>query len=394
MPSTNNKPIHRRVRLAVFEAISWIIPGVLCIALLYGFPPTRDWAISLFHPPSTVHIPTFIDTGPITPETIANAQLSEYGGRGTFKRVSWSPDGRYLAIMTDLGISLYDGQSYQFLWSIDFPDFTPSVDKAPSLAFSPDGYSLAVGWWRSILLIDLPNIVIRQRWELNKAFVSIGYLAYLANGTLICATDPEGSVRASVLKLVNGNWQAVSIWHWEFGVDHTAYLQPLAFALDKQGILVPYEGWTGLIDPITELRRPLSYAMPPPGSTYLADDLWFTWDHYQHLISIFSGDGLQQSIEWDRGQPFASPDGHLLIAVEQNPNSEYWTINILKVPELMIIRSIWVPEMEPTVAPTFEPSFAFSPTDDRLAWITSDSEVRIFTITENIEWILNGRVKP
>lgn len=59
-------------------------------------------------------------------------------GQGTPYDVSWSPDGKYLAIATGLGVFLYDAASLEQVRFIDVGD------AATVIAFRPDGQALAV----------------------------------------------------------------------------------------------------------------------------------------------------------------------------------------------------------------------------------------------------------
>lgn len=66
-------------------------------------------------------------------------------GKGTVSSLSVSPDGRWLAIATPLGVYLYETATQKQVW------YRQYTNKPISLAFSPDGSRLAIGLAGSIL---------------------------------------------------------------------------------------------------------------------------------------------------------------------------------------------------------------------------------------------------
>lgn len=65
-------------------------------------------------------------------------------GRGEVRSVRFSQDGMHLAVGTDLGIWLYEAESYKLRYLL-----TGHMHLIHSLAFSPDGQTLASGGWDS-----------------------------------------------------------------------------------------------------------------------------------------------------------------------------------------------------------------------------------------------------
>ena len=69
-------------------------------------------------------------------------------GKGNIKQIKYSPDGKYLAVATSIGVWLYDGNTLQAV------DLLTGHDDAPvtSIAFSSDGQTLASGCADNIIV--------------------------------------------------------------------------------------------------------------------------------------------------------------------------------------------------------------------------------------------------
>jgi len=66
-------------------------------------------------------------------------QLSHYGGTGDYHAVTWSPDGKLLAVASTMGIYLYDASTLE---QVNFLNSNSSIQ---CVAYSPDGQTLAAG---------------------------------------------------------------------------------------------------------------------------------------------------------------------------------------------------------------------------------------------------------
>ena len=79
--------------------------------------------------------------------TLQTVSPSAWLGKGVESSLAVSPDGRWLGIVTPLGVYLFDTSTQQQIWFRTFEN-TPTT-----LAFSPDGSRLAVGSAASLLSI-------------------------------------------------------------------------------------------------------------------------------------------------------------------------------------------------------------------------------------------------
>jgi len=94
-------------------------------------------------PPAATPTPFVSFAQPVPPsETVISAENAQVGlrarwGRGILSRALYSPDGRYLALATSIGVYVYDAQTLE---ELSFFEATSPVEK---IAFSPDGVYLA-----------------------------------------------------------------------------------------------------------------------------------------------------------------------------------------------------------------------------------------------------------
>jgi len=79
-------------------------------------------------------------------------------GKGKINEIQYSPDGTRLAVVSSIGIWLYDVATFRELALL-----TGHTEIVWSLAFSPDGQTLASGSWDgTVLLWDLTTSKVER----------------------------------------------------------------------------------------------------------------------------------------------------------------------------------------------------------------------------------------
>ena len=69
-------------------------------------------------------------------------------GKGIIYQIQFSPDSTVLAVASSIGIWIYDTETYQ-----EIALLTKYTDTVTSIAFSPDGRTLASGSWDDMVLL-------------------------------------------------------------------------------------------------------------------------------------------------------------------------------------------------------------------------------------------------
>ena len=209
-------------------------------------------------------------------------------GKGIIRGVLYSPDGTRLAVVSSVGIWLYDTTTYQ-----QVAMFPVHRGRFLSLAFSPDGTTLASeGEDNTVRLWDT------ETGEQKHT------LAGHTNGISAIAFSPDGKTLAS------GSGDAtVRLWDTETG-EHKD-------TLTTGGLKDTPTGPTGMI---TEV------AFSPDGATLAGASsprtvwLWDTetWEQKGTLVGCTDGGGCIEPIGW----MFFSPDGATLAA--RGEDAELW----------------------------------------------------------------------
>lgn len=367
MSSIEIKPSVPKKNIPYRKIFAGMIITIVGIRLLWSLPTTRQVVIWLLGSPEEIPLPTLNAPNVIKPETIADIHLLEHWGNGSFYSMAWSPDGRYFAIGTTLGVNLYEAKTFQLLRNISL------YHRIIGLVFSPDSHLLAVtAEPGNILIINLADDKIVQQWELEKPVVA---LTYLKDGTLVCVIDRlSGRNERGILKLLNDRWQTVKILDDDFLLD-------VAFVPEKQAFVVFYVNSVRLVNPLNGRETTLPYTVPYGGDFVLTHDVLLTVDRDRNLFSAYQEGNLLNSVELDKlfAQPIASPDGSLLATIGPSSNDVSGeVITFWDIPTLKSIRTIWVPDMSPYIG-----DIVFSPTGDQLAVLASYSAVKIFSTAEN-----------
>lgn len=109
-------------------------------------------------------------------------------GKGTVSQMLYSPDGNILAVVSAIGIWLYDAHSGEKQSLL-----TGHTSIINSIAFSPDGKILASGMWRGpIYLWD--TVTGKQKKILKGHTRSVTNLSFCADAQMLASASVDGTV--------------------------------------------------------------------------------------------------------------------------------------------------------------------------------------------------------
>jgi WD40 repeat protein len=340
--------------------------GILVVlgsmGVLWALPFTRLVILSRLAPPVKISVPTLSASDAITPGTVENVQLLDHWGNGNFSSMAWSPDGRTFAILTNLGLNLYDGESFELLQTIHLPAYWSSL---PS--FSPDGSRLALTDENgNISLLDLRENGLLQQWVMDSR---ISLLTFLQDDTLLCVTET-----GDVLRLVDGEWQHVTSLK-------DGFLTDASFLPEQQALLAVYADSTQLIDPYTGNNRKLPFVGPYGGDVLMYENNRVEVNRDLSLVSSYTRDTLINQVTLQEGEMFRlltlSPQGDIMATLITDPSSsQAGTVTFWQIPTLERIRSFPIPEA--TLDVDYE--IAFSPDGEKLAVLDEPYLVKIFPV--------------
>jgi WD40 repeat protein len=257
---------------------------------------------------------------PITPENAADIVELAMWGKGWVLEVTYSPDGRLLAVGTSTGIWLHDAQT------LDMVRFIETDGGAVSLAFTPDsGMVFAksgeeIAWWNVASGERLGSLEVGQGAEV-AFFLDGARLAAVSNDRRIELRDLE---RGERLRVLEGHNDRVS------GLAFSPDGSLLAAVTVRGGKLWLWDVRSG--DPLDiagELRVASSLAFSHDGTTLAvkydgAIHLWDvrTWVHLQTLeVGGYTG------VAYTGVESLAfSPDGSLLAAACDDGMVRLWDV--------------------------------------------------------------------
>ena len=130
---------------------------------------------------STLFLRTCLATGHPFPE-----QPTTRLGKGYIRQISYSPDGKLLGAAGSVGVWLYDAETMKEVGLLE-----SAPDHLTSLAFSPDGKTLAAGSYYKA--VQLWNVEERRKIEvLTNHWGGVFSVAFSPDGGQLAASDTRG----------------------------------------------------------------------------------------------------------------------------------------------------------------------------------------------------------
>ena len=150
-------------------------------------------------------------------------------GKGVINEIQYSPDGTRLAVASGIGIWLYDTATHQ-----EIALFTGHTEMVSSVAFSPDGGTLASG----------SSDAISRLWDAvtgTHKWILTGHTNVVVSVTF----SPDGGTLASGSSKEIRLWDAVTGTHKHTLTGHTLDVTSVAFSLD--GRTLASGSWDGTV---------------------------------------------------------------------------------------------------------------------------------------------------
>ena len=123
---------------------------------------------------------------PISPENASRVTQLARWGKGTVNEVAYSPDGRLLAVASSLGVYLYDAETLEEVRFIECDAWVASV------AFSPDGATLASGSWdNTVRLWGVADGRLLRTLDTD----GVESVAFSPDGATLASGSVDGTVR-------------------------------------------------------------------------------------------------------------------------------------------------------------------------------------------------------
>ncbi len=304
---------------------------------------------------------------PLSPQNAQTVIQPARWGKGNVNAMRYSPDGSLLAVATSVGIYLYKAQTLEEL------RFLESEDWVVSLAFSPDGETLAAGCWDGAVWLWRveDGAFLRSLERPPGASSEISSVAFFPDGQTIVSVGSNGG--------------RVHFWRVSDGVllrtlagQDTVIVRAVAFSPDRE--IVAVGGEDGRVQ-LWRLRDGQRLQM-------LRSPAWMLWDvafspDGQIVASAF-GDGVVRLWQAGDGKLLRALGGEsgMLLSVAFSPDGESvaagcWdgTIRLWRVRDGALLHVLeghtdWVREV------------VFSPDGETLVSRSDDGTIRLWRVRD------------
>lgn len=152
--------------------------------------------------PTPTRTPIPLPDQAITMDNIDQVVQIARWGKGTATAVDYSPDGKYLAVASKIGVYLYDAETYDLVRS--FEDFPRGVE---DISFSPDSNALAVVADARVDFIAIPD-----GKNIDSLAEPASKVSFSPDGKLLAVANNEGVYpdRTTIVKVFNfDGWELV-----------------------------------------------------------------------------------------------------------------------------------------------------------------------------------------
>ncbi|MBN1935837.1 MAG: WD40 repeat domain-containing protein [Anaerolineae bacterium] len=238
--------------------------------------------------------PVPLPVEPITPQNADQIQELAIWGKGYVKHVTFSPDGKLLAVGTTIGIWLYDAQTFEIVRFIETPTWVSGM------AFSADGSRLFAQTGEAIVWTwDTDTGECLNELRLQSDVQGMGYdrraVVFSEGADLIAVSEEE------------------TIWIWNLGQvkrlhtleGHTSRMRRLTFSPDAA--LLASSSLDRTVRVWDAQTGALVYALDK--FTAVAWGLAFSPDG--RILTTGTSDGLVQFWNAQTGELLNSLEGHL-----------------------------------------------------------------------------------